>query len=85
MLARLETIMDSGDHCARTLPREGNGQKLVHDYILAITLGHKAVKDQRRLNYDFGHRPTGLSCNDSEVTVNAGPMRLLYHITGMRT
>ena len=39
--------------------------ELVHDYILAIILDLKTVKDQRRLNHDCVYRPTRLSCNDS--------------------
>ena len=46
-------------------PGKNMAGELVHDYILAITLGHKAAKDQRWLKYDCGYGPTGLSCNSS--------------------
>lgn len=67
MLVRLEIMVDYSYGSVFVLvhlPGEKVAGELVHDY-MAITLDHKAVKDQRRLDCDCGHRPTGLSCNDS--------------------
>ena len=51
--------------CSYTFSGKKMAGELVHDYILAIILDLKTVKDQRRLNHDCVYRPTRLSCNDS--------------------